>query len=197
MTTINRKQAIRNILIFTLLVNGLAWLGPVLGGDPTTPGPGFVVWGIAPLVSALVTKFAMRDPVSLGFKPAFKGNGRWYALSILAYPVSIAIVLATQSRGICLVHDWMYESRMFFVDKLVRMGAGITMCDPHRVLVEGPRSLRGIPLESPDIQAGMAMLVAGLVARGRTLIDRAEVVERGYERVVERLSALGADIRLV
>ena len=94
MTTMNRKQAIRNILVFTLLVNGLAWLGPVLGGDPTTPGPGFVMWGIAPLVSALLTKFSMRDPVSLGFKPAFKGNGRWYALSILAYPVSIAIVLA-------------------------------------------------------------------------------------------------------
>jgi membrane protease YdiL (CAAX protease family) len=93
MTTTYRKQATRNILIFTILVNGLAWLGPVLGGDPTTPGPGFVVWGTAPIVSALVIKFLLRDGVSLGFSPAFRGNGRWYALSVLAYPVSIAIVL--------------------------------------------------------------------------------------------------------
>jgi membrane protease YdiL (CAAX protease family) len=94
MTTANRKQAIRNIIIFTLLVNGLAWLGPILGGDPTTPGPGFLLWGIAPLVSALVMKFLFRDRVSLGFRPALKGNGRWYALSVLAYPVTIAVVLA-------------------------------------------------------------------------------------------------------
>jgi len=94
MTTTNKKQAIRNIIIFTILVNGLAWLGPVLGGDPTTPGPGFLVWGIAPILSALVMKFLQRDEISLGFKPAFKGNGRWYALSVLAYPVTIAVVLA-------------------------------------------------------------------------------------------------------
>jgi membrane protease YdiL (CAAX protease family) len=90
----NRKQSIRNIIIFVILVNGLAWLGPVLGGDPTAPGPGFLVWATAPIVSALVMKFLLRDPVSLGFKPAFRGNGRWYALSILAYPVTISIVLA-------------------------------------------------------------------------------------------------------
>jgi membrane protease YdiL (CAAX protease family) len=91
--TTDRNQAIRNIVIFAILVNGLAWLGPVLGGDPTTPGPGFLVWGTAPLVSALVMVFLLRDKVSLGFKPAFRGNGRWYALSILAYPVVIAVVL--------------------------------------------------------------------------------------------------------
>jgi membrane protease YdiL (CAAX protease family) len=90
----SRKQAIRYIVIFAILVNGLAWLGPVLGGDPTTPGPGFLVWGTAPLVSALVMVFPLRDKVSLGLKPTFRGNGRWYALSILAYPVAIAIVLA-------------------------------------------------------------------------------------------------------
>jgi membrane protease YdiL (CAAX protease family) len=94
MITTNRKQTIRYIFIFAILVNGLAWLGPVLGGDPTTPGPGFLVWGTAPIVSALVMKFLLRDKVSLGFKPAFRGNGRWYALSVLAYPVTIAIVLA-------------------------------------------------------------------------------------------------------
>ena len=89
----NRKQNIRNIIIFSILVNGLAWLGPVLGGSPTAPGPGFLVWATAPLVSALVMKFLLRDNVSLGFKPALKGNGRWYVLSICAFPVAIAIVL--------------------------------------------------------------------------------------------------------
>ena len=94
MITTNRKQTIRYIFIFAILVNGLAWLGPVLGGDPTTPGPGFLVWGTAPIVSALVMVFLLRDKVSLGFKPAFRGNGRWYALSVLAFPVAIAVVLA-------------------------------------------------------------------------------------------------------
>ena len=90
----NRKQSISNIFIFAILVNGLAWLGPVLGGDPTAPGPGFLVWATAPIVSALVMKFLLRDGVSLGFRPAFRGNGRWYVLSLLAFPVAIAIVLA-------------------------------------------------------------------------------------------------------
>ena len=89
----SRKQTVRNIIIFAILVNGLAWLGSVLGGDPTAPGPGFLVWATAPIVSALVMKLLLRDKVSLGFKPAFKGNGRWYALSILAFPLAISIVL--------------------------------------------------------------------------------------------------------
>ncbi len=108
--------------------------------------------------------------------------------------VSLAIVLAVQGKGLCLVHDWMYEARMFFVDKLVRMGARITLCDPHRVLVEGTARLKGITLESPDIRAGMALIVAGLCARGTTVIEHPEVIQRGYERVVERLRAIGADI---
>lgn len=108
--------------------------------------------------------------------------------------ISLVTVLATQGEGLCLVHDWMYESRMFFVDKLVRMGARITMCDPHRVLVDGPTLLRGTRLESPDIRAGMALVIAGLCARGTTTIEHAEVILRGYESVVERLQGLGAAI---
>ncbi|MBI3940656.1 MAG: UDP-N-acetylglucosamine 1-carboxyvinyltransferase [Acidobacteria bacterium] len=108
---------------------------------------------------------------------------------------SLAIVLSTQGSGSTLVHDWMYESRMFFVDKLVRMGARIILCDPHRVVVQGPTALRATTLESPDIRAGMALIVAGLVARGQTRIEHAEVVFRGYERIVERLGVLGASIR--
>jgi len=106
--------------------------------------------------------------------------------------VSLVIVLATQGSGSCLIHDWMYEARMFFVDKLVRMGARITICDPHRVMVEGPHRLRGIRLESPDIRAGMALVVAGLCAEGTTTIEHAEVILRGYETVAERLTAIGA-----
>ena len=108
--------------------------------------------------------------------------------------VSLVIVLASQSQGLCLVHDWMYEARMFFVDKLVRMGTNITMCDPHRVLVKGPSRLRATRLESPDIRAGMALLVAGLCAQGTTKIEHAEVVLRGYESVLERLCGVGAEI---
>ena len=110
--------------------------------------------------------------------------------------MSLAIVLATQGRGLCLMHDWMYEARMFFIDKLVRMGARITMCDPHRVLVEGPSRLRGTPLESPDIRAGMALVVAGLCAEGTTTLEHAEIIARGYESVVERLRLIGAEISL-
>ncbi len=94
MITTNRKQSVRYIIIFFILVTVLAWLGPVLGGDPSTPGLGFLVWATAPMMAALVMKFLLRDKVSLGLKPAFKGNGRWYALSILAFPVAISIVLA-------------------------------------------------------------------------------------------------------
>ncbi|HSR50777.1 MAG TPA: UDP-N-acetylglucosamine 1-carboxyvinyltransferase [Acidobacteriota bacterium] len=109
--------------------------------------------------------------------------------------ISLAIILAVKSQGLCLVHDWMYEARMFFVDKLVRMGAKITLCDPHRVMVEGAGRLKGITLESPDIRAGMALVVAGLCAGGTTTIEHAEVIERGYEDVTGRLRAIGADIR--
>ncbi|MDA2924191.1 UDP-N-acetylglucosamine 1-carboxyvinyltransferase [Acidobacteria bacterium AH-259-L09] len=108
--------------------------------------------------------------------------------------VSLAIVLSTQGKGLCLIQDWMYEGRMFFIDKLVRMGAHITMCDPHRVLVEGPTLLRGTHLESPDIRAGMALVVAGLCADGVTTIEHAEVIQRGYENVAQRLAAIGAEI---
>lgn len=108
--------------------------------------------------------------------------------------MSVAIVLATQSRGVVLCHDWMYEGRMFFTDKLITMGAKITLADPHRVLVYGPNKLRGRNLATPDIRAGMALVVAALVARGKSVINQAELIERGYEGVVEKLRGIGADI---
>ena len=108
--------------------------------------------------------------------------------------MSVAIVLATQSKGVSLCHDWMYEGRMFFIDKLITMGARITLADPHRVLVSGPNKLHGRVLDTPDIRAGMALVVAALVARGRSIINQAELIERGYADVAVKLKDLGADI---
>jgi UDP-N-acetylglucosamine 1-carboxyvinyltransferase len=109
--------------------------------------------------------------------------------------MSIAIVTATQCEGLILMHEKMFESRMFFVDKLVGMGARIILCDPHRVLVDGPSRLRGATVESPDIRAGMAMLLAALCATGTSVINNAGQIERGYERIDQRLNALGARIQ--
>ena len=111
--------------------------------------------------------------------------------------MSCMIVLATQAEGVTLLHDWMYESRMFFVDKLISMGAHVTIADPHRVLVYGPTKLRGQVLDTPDLRAGMALVIAALVADGKSEIDKIELVERGYENIEERLSALGASIKKV
>jgi UDP-N-acetylglucosamine 1-carboxyvinyltransferase len=111
--------------------------------------------------------------------------------------MSAVIVLATQARGVMLCHDWMYESRMFFVDKLIMMGANITICDPHRVLVYGPSKLKGKNLESPDLRAGMALVLAALVSDGTSIINRAELIERGYEDVVGKLTELGASIKRI
>jgi len=109
--------------------------------------------------------------------------------------MSPMIVLATQAEGTTLCHDWMYESRMFFVDKLIIMGADITQCDPHRVLVAGPTRLRGQELSSPDIRAGIALVIAALTAEGTSVIDRIEIVDRGYEMIEKRFELLGAKVR--
>ena len=111
--------------------------------------------------------------------------------------MSPLIVLSTQAEGTTLCHDWMYESRMFFVDKLMAMGANITICDPHRVLVYGPTKLTGKELESPDIRAGMALICAALSAANTSIVKNVEIIERGYEEVEKRLKILGADIKRV
>jgi UDP-N-acetylglucosamine 1-carboxyvinyltransferase len=111
--------------------------------------------------------------------------------------MSIALVAATQCTGLVLIHEKMFESRLFFVDKLVGMGARIVLCDPHRALVSGPSKLRGSTVDSPDIRAGMAMLVAAMAADGESTINNVAQIERGYERIDERLRALGAKIERV
>jgi UDP-N-acetylglucosamine 1-carboxyvinyltransferase len=110
---------------------------------------------------------------------------------------SIAVSLATQSEGQALIHEWMFESRLFFCDKLISMGANILISDPHRALVTGPARLRGARVESPDIRAGMAVLLAALCAEGRTEIGNISQIDRGYERIDERLRDLGAQIERV
>ena len=108
---------------------------------------------------------------------------------------SLALVLATQSHGTVLIHEKLFESRLFFVDSLIAMGARIVLCDPHRAVVVGPAELRAAPIVSPDIRAGMALIGAALCARGTSVIMNAHQVDRGYERIDERLRALGAQIK--
>lgn len=121
-------------------------------------------------------------------------------ISVMPWPsfptdlMSIAIVVATQSRGSILFHDWMYPSRMFFIDKLVGMGAHIVLCDPHRCIVQGPTRLAGEKMESPDIRAGMSLVLAALSAKGQSTIRNIGQIDRGYEQVEVKLAALGAHI---
>ncbi len=122
-------------------------------------------------------------------------DGPWPAFP--ADLTSIAVVTATQAQGTVLIFEKMFESRLFFVDKLVGMGARIILCDPHRAVVTGPAQLYGERLTSPDIRAGMAMLIAALCAEGTSLIGNIGEIDRGYERIDERLRSLGASIERV
>ena len=108
--------------------------------------------------------------------------------------VSLVTVLATQAEGATLVHDWMYELRLFALEQMSGMGADLFLCDPHRIIVTGPRRLRGKSLDSRDIRSGMALIAAGLIADGQSRIEPLETVERGYSRLVERLQKLGASV---
>jgi len=119
-------------------------------------------------------------------------DGPWPAFP--ADLMSIAIVVATQCEGLLLVFEKLFESRLFFVDKLIGMGARIVLCDPHRAVIAGPSALRGQVVESPDIRAGMAMLLAALAAQGDSVIQNIGQIERGYEHIDDRLRALGAQI---
>lgn len=114
--------------------------------------------------------------------------------------ISVALVTATQAKGSVLIHQWMFESRLFFVDKLIEMGAQIILCDPHRAVVIGSNretKLRGITMSSPDIRAGMSMLIAALAANGKSVIQNIEQIDRGYQNIEGRLQALGAQIKRI
>jgi UDP-N-acetylglucosamine 1-carboxyvinyltransferase len=111
--------------------------------------------------------------------------------------VSLATVLATQCDGATLVHDWLYELRLFTLEQLSGMGGELFLCDPHRIIVTGPKKLRGRPLDSRDLRSGMALIAAALTAEGVSTITPLETVERGYGRLVERLKALGAQVERI
>jgi UDP-N-acetylglucosamine 1-carboxyvinyltransferase len=140
---------------------------------------------------------------SLQIKPAL--GGRIPEIKPMPWPgfppdlMSIAVVIATQSEGCVLLHDWMYESRFFFVDNLTFMGARIVLCDPHRVMILGSNQLNASPhgVPSPDIRAGMAMILAALCARGTSTIHNIQQIDRGYEKIEQKLQALGANIQRV
>ncbi|HEY1074101.1 MAG TPA: UDP-N-acetylglucosamine 1-carboxyvinyltransferase, partial [Patescibacteria group bacterium] len=106
-------------------------------------------------------------------------------------------ILATQAEGNSLIHDWMYDRRLLYIDELVKMGGTIMLCDPHRALVTGPTKFSGKTIISPDIRAGMAFVLAGLIASGKTTIEQAHLIERGYENIHERLNSLGAKIERI
>jgi UDP-N-acetylglucosamine 1-carboxyvinyltransferase len=110
---------------------------------------------------------------------------------------STAVAIATQATGTIMIFEKMFETRLVFTDKLVAMGARIVLCDPHRAVISGPARLNGIRMESPDIRAGMSLLTAALAADGRSVIQNVQQIDRGYERIDERLRALGADIERV
>ena len=111
--------------------------------------------------------------------------------------MSVMIVLATQAQGTVLFFEKMFESRMYFVDGLIQMGANIIVCDPHRIVVSGGAKLYGIPLKSPDIRAGMALLMAAICAKGESKLNNAHIVDRGYQYIIEKLTSLGVDIKRI
>jgi UDP-N-acetylglucosamine 1-carboxyvinyltransferase len=138
---------------------------------------------------------ALEVQPDLGDQIPTLGDGPWPAFP--ADLMSIALVVATQCRGTILIHEKLFESRMYFADKVIAMGARVVLCDPHRAVVVGPSDLRGSVMESPDIRAGMALLIAALAADGESLIHNIGQIERGYERIDVRLRALGAEIEKV
>ena len=138
---------------------------------------------------------ALRVQADLGDAIPKIEDGPWPAFP--ADLTSIVLALATQAEGAVLIFEKMFENRLFFVDKLVAMGARITLCDPHRAIVSGPSRLHGERVESPDIRAGMAMLIAALAAEGTSEIGNIRQIDRGYEQIDERLRALGAQIERV
>ncbi len=153
-----------------------------------------VTWTIDPRGHTLryVPKRRLNMKYDLGDAIPSVADGTWPAFP--SDLMSILIVIATQSRGTCLFFEKMFESRLYFVDHLRQMGAKIVQCDPHRVVVTGPSQLIGCPVTSPDIRAGIALVIAALAAKGETVIYGAETVDRGYVAVEHALAALGADI---
>lgn len=151
-----------------------------------------VHWSVADGVLTLPARQSRHIRQDFGGAIPKMEDGIWPAIP--SDLLSVALVLATQARGQILFFEKLFESRMYFVDRLLEMGATLVQCDPHRVLVSGPTQLRAQHITSPDIRAGMALVIAALCAKGKTVIEQAEMIDRGYERLDARLRSLGADI---
>ncbi len=181
------------------VTNGAITIDPVRGDDLRGTLLAFERLGIHPRLDG--TRLVVDADQERRIRPDLGGHvpkledGPWPAFP--ADLMSIAIVAATQCEGLLLVFEKLFESRLFFVDKLIGMGARIVLCDPHRAVITGPSALRGGVVDSPDIRAGMAMLLAALAARGESTIHNIGQIERGYEKIDERLRALGAEIERV
>jgi UDP-N-acetylglucosamine 1-carboxyvinyltransferase len=178
------------------VTNGAITIDPVRSEDLRSILLGFERLGIRPRVDG--QRLTVDADQERRIRPDLGGHvpkledGPWPAFP--ADVMSTTIVSATQCSGMLLVFEKMFESRLFFVDKLIGMGARIVLCDPHRAVISGPSLLKGGTVESPDIRAGMAMLLAALAAEGASTIHNVGQIERGYERIDERLRALGAEI---
>jgi len=178
------------------VTNGSIVIDGVRADDLRSTLIGFERLGVRPRIDG--TKLVVDADQERRVRPDLGGHvpkledGPWPAFP--ADLMSIAIVVATQCEGLLLVFEKLFESRLFFVDKLIGMGARIVLCDPHRAVIAGPAPLHGQVVESPDIRAGMAMLLAALAAQGDSVIHNIGQIERGYERIDERLRSLGARI---
>ena len=178
------------------VTNGAITIDGVRGDDLRSTLLAFERLGVRPRLDG--TQLVVDADQERRIRPDLGGHvpkledGPWPAFP--ADLMSIAIVAASQCDGLLLVFEKLFESRLFFVDKLIGMGARIVLCDPHRAVIAGPSPLRGQVVESPDIRAGMAMLLAALAAQGDSVIHNIGQIERGYERIDERLRALGAQI---
>jgi UDP-N-acetylglucosamine 1-carboxyvinyltransferase len=181
------------------VTNGEITIDPVRPEDLRSTLLGFERLGIRPKIEG--NRLTVGPDQERRIRPDLGGHvpkledGPWPAFP--ADVMSTTIVTATQCSGMILVFEKMFESRLFFVDKLIGMGARIVLCDPHRAVISGPSALKGGTVESPDIRAGMAMVLAALAAEGSSTIHNVGQIERGYERIDERLRALGAEIERV
>lgn len=185
-------------LVAALVTKGSITLTGVSEQDMTVLKPVFSKFGVRWSFDEtgalkLPAKQALRTAYDLGAAIPKIEDGPWPMIP--SDLLSVLIVLATQTRGTELFFEKMFESRLYFVDHLIGMGAKVVQCDPHRAVVTGPTVLQGGTVSSPDIRAGMALIIAALCAKGTTIIYNAESIDRGYEAVETNLKALGADIR--
>lgn len=183
--------------VAALVTHGALTLEGVEAEEMAVLEPAFrkfgVRWTVEGNTLRLPAKQRLRTAYDLGAAIPKVEDGPWPMIP--SDLLSALIVLATQTRGTELIHEKMFESRLYFVDHLIGMGAKIVQCDPHRAVVTGPTALQGSTVSSPDIRAGMALIIAALCARGTTIIHNAESIDRGYEAVEANLRTLGADIR--